>query len=96
MVKVRSCGKALVSRSSIKRFATIGLIGEPVAVPSTCSYNLPWNVNYVLLRQSSSMLVICLDNMVVLRCRSLSSSSFLCMMAITGSVGTDVNNASTS
>ena len=49
MVKVSStnlfhsdggCGdvaRALVSRSYIKRFATIGLIGEPPAVPSTCS-----------------------------------------------------------
>ena len=34
------CGdvaRALVSRSSKRRFATIGLIGEPMAVPSTCS-----------------------------------------------------------
>ena len=34
------CGdvsRALVSRSSIKRFATTGVIGEPMAVPSTCS-----------------------------------------------------------
>ena len=50
----------------------------------------------MLLRQNSSKLVICLADMVVLRCKSLSSSSFLCMMAIAGFVDTDVNNASIS
>ena len=35
----RGCGyvfMALISKSSIYRFATIGLIGEPKAAPSTC------------------------------------------------------------
>ena len=34
------CGdvaRALISKSSIKRLATIGLIGEPMAMPSVCS-----------------------------------------------------------
>ena len=29
--------RALISNSSIYKFATIGLIGEPIAAPSTCS-----------------------------------------------------------
>ena len=36
--------RALVSRSSINKLATIGLMGEPIAVPLTCSYIFPWNV----------------------------------------------------
>ena len=36
--------RALVSRSSMSKFATIGLMGEPIATPLTCSYIFPWKV----------------------------------------------------
>ena len=35
--------RALISKSSIKKFATLGLMGDPMAAPSFCSYNLSWN-----------------------------------------------------
>ena len=59
---------ALISKSSMYKFATMGLIGEPIAAPSTCSKNFPWKVKYVLLRQNSKRQVmlfrhnICLNN----------------------------------
>ena len=34
--------KAFCSKYSMYRFATIGLTGEPMAAPSTCSKNWPW------------------------------------------------------
>ena len=34
---------ALVSKSSIKRLATMGLMVDPIAAPWGCSKNLPWN-----------------------------------------------------
>ena len=46
--------RALVSKSSINIFATMGLMGDPMATPSVCSYNFPWNEKYVLVRQNSS------------------------------------------
>ena len=33
--------RALVSRSSINKFANIGLMGDPIAAPLTCSYIFP-------------------------------------------------------
>ena len=38
--QTRGCGtvvRALISNVSIYKFATIGLMGEPIAAPSTCS-----------------------------------------------------------
>ena len=38
--QARGCGavlRATISKSSIYKFATIGLIGEPIVAPSTCS-----------------------------------------------------------
>ena len=66
--------RALISRSSLNKFATMGLIGDPMAAPSFCSYNLPWNEKYVFLRQKSSRQEMCFTVMVVLRCKLLSSS----------------------
>ena len=34
---------SLISKSSIKRLATMGLMGDPIAVHCSCSKNLPWN-----------------------------------------------------
>ena len=59
--------RALISRSSTNKFATMGLIGEPMAVSSICSYNLPWKVKYVFLRQNSSKQEMCFTVMAVLR-----------------------------
>ena len=36
--------RALVSRSSINKFATIGLMGDSIAAPLTCSYIFPWKI----------------------------------------------------
>ena len=33
--------RALVSRSSVNKCATIGLMGHPIAAPLTCSYIFP-------------------------------------------------------
>ena len=35
--------RALISKSSINKFATMGLMGDPMAGPSFCSYNLSWS-----------------------------------------------------
>ena len=88
--------RALVSRSSMNKFATIGLMGDPIAAPSTCSYSLPGKVKYVVLRQNSSRQNMCSTVMAVLWCKSLSSSRCFFMMDIAGSRGTDVKSASTS
>ena len=45
--------RALVSRSSINKLATIGLMGDPIAAPLTCSNIFPWEVKYVVVRQIS-------------------------------------------
>ena len=88
--------RALISRSSMKKFATMGLIGGPKAAPSICSYILPWNAKYVFLRQNSSKQEMCFTVMAVLRCKFLSSSRCHFMMFIAGSMGTDVKSAFTS
>ena len=50
--------RAFVSRSSMNRLATMGLSGDPMAAPLTCSYIFPWNVKYVVLRQNFSKQMI--------------------------------------
>ena len=88
--------RALISRFFLNKFATMGLIGEPMTAPSICSCNLPWNVKYVFLRQNSSKLEMCFTVMVVLRCKVLSSSRCFLMMSIAGSMGREVKSAFTS
>ena len=87
---------ALVSRSSINKLATIGLMGDPIAAPLTCSNIFPWKVKYVVVRQNSKRQEIWFTVMVVLWCKFLSSSRSFLIIAIDGSIGTDVNNDSTS
>ena len=36
--------RAFCSKYSMYKLATMGLTGEPMAAPSTCSYNWPWKV----------------------------------------------------
>ena len=50
----------------------------------------------MVLRQNSSRQEICFTVIAVLWCKSLSSSGCFFMMEIAGSIGTDVNSASTS
>ena len=88
--------RAIISRSSMNKFATMGLIGDPMAAPSFCSYNLPWNTRYVFLRQNSSRQEMCFTVMVVLRCKLLSSSRSFFMMSNAGSMGMEVKRAFTS
>ena len=57
---------------------------------------LPWNWKNVVLRQTSSRLMISFTVMGVLWQSSWSCSSFLLMMLMAGSVGTDVKTAGTS
>ena len=45
--------RSLVSRSSINKLTTIGLIGDPISAPLTCSNIFPWKVKYVVVRQHS-------------------------------------------
>ena len=84
------------SKSSIKRLTTIGLIGEPIAAPSCCSYSLPWKVKYILLKQNSRRLMIWLTDMLVLCWSSPSSSNNFLMISMADCISTDVNSAFTS
>ena len=90
------CGWGFGFKIFHEKFATIGLMGDPIAAPLTCSYSLPWKVKYVVLWQNSSRQEMCLTVLAVLLCKSLSSSRCFFMMDITGSIGTDVKSASTS
>ena len=85
--------RALISRSSMNKFAAMGLIGDPIAAPSICSYNLPWNEKYVFLRQNSNKQEMCFTVMVVLRCKFLSSYRSFFMMSFAGSMGIEVKKA---
>ena len=93
---VGAVDSALISRSSMKKLATIGLMGDPIAAPSTCPKNFPWKVKYVVLRQNFRRQEIWFTVILVLRCRLLSSSSNFLIISIDGSIGTDVNRDSTS
>ena len=57
---------ALVSRSSINKLATIGLMGDLIAAPFTCSNIFPWKVKYVVVRQNSKRQKIWFTDIVVL------------------------------
>ena len=41
---VGAVARAFISRSSINRLATMGLTGDPIAAPLTCSNIFPWKV----------------------------------------------------
>ena len=88
--------RASLSKCSMYWLATMGLTSDPIAAPSTCSWNLFWNEKYVLCRQNPrSSIIFCTDNTVLLhKVSSCSNRSFMMLRA--GSVGTEVNNAVTS
>ena len=93
------CGAVLMawfSYFSIYRFATMGLIGDPMAAPSCCSKNLSWKIKYVLIRQYSSSLVMFFTDKDVLLWSSGSSSSNYLMVFMAGLMGTEVKSALTS
>ena len=97
--KMGGCGAefmALFSNSSIYKFATMGLMGDPTAAPSCCSKYLPWKIKYVLVRQNSSRLVIFFTDKDVLLWSSGSSSNSFLMVLMAGLMGTEVNSALTS
>ena len=48
---------ALVSKSSIKRLFTMGLMEDPLSVPCTCSYYLTWKRELIFLRQNFNSIV---------------------------------------
>ena len=56
----------LISKSSMQRLATIGLVGDSMAALSSCSRNLPWNRKYVFFKQNSSRLAMCSTGIYVL------------------------------
>ena len=93
---VGAVDSALISKSSMNKMATIGLMGDPIAAPFTCSKNFPWRVKYVVLRQNSNRQEIWFTVILVLWCRLVSSSSNFLIISIDGSIGTDVNKDSTS
>ena len=41
---VGAVDSALTSKFSMNRLATIGLMGDPIAAPFTCSKNFPWKI----------------------------------------------------
>ena len=86
---------ALTSKFSMYKFATIGLMGGPMAVPSTCSY-LFWKVKYVLLKQNSRRQMMFLTVIDVLCWSPGSSSRSFSMMLRAGWMGTEVKSAFTS
>ena len=78
------------------KLATMGLMRDPIAAPSTCSWNWPWKEKYVLCRQNpNDSIMFCTDNTVLL-CNEVSSSSSPCMILSAGSTGTELNIAVTS
>ena len=74
----------------------MGLTGEPMAAPSTCSKNWAWKEKYVFFRQNSNRRMMSSIPMTVLSLRvgSFTNRSFIIFK--TGSLGTDVNRADTS
>ena len=47
LLQKRGCGAVMMascSNFSMYKFATLGLMGNPIAVPSCCSLNLPWKM----------------------------------------------------
>ena len=87
--------RALDSKASIYKLATIGLTGNPMAASSICSQNGPWNPKYVLFRQNpSSCMMFCTD-IIVLCGIFMSCSSFCLIISMAGSTGTEVNSALT-
>ena len=88
--------RASLSKCSMYRLATIGLTGDPMATPSTCSQNLFWKEKYVLCRQNPrSSMTFCTDNTNLSHNVSFCSNRSLIMLRA-GSMGTEVNNAETS
>ena len=86
---------ALISKYSMKRLPAMGLMGDPVAAPCSCSKILPWNWKYMVFKQNYSRLMMCSTFMGVLVWSSGSSSNFLLMMVMADSIGTDVKSAET-
>ena len=74
----------------------MGLTGDPMVAPSTCSKNWPWKEKYVLCRQKSNKRIMSLTGNTVLYFRVLSSSNKPLILPKTGSTGTEVNKAETS
>ena len=74
----------------------MGLTGEPMAAPSTSSWNWSWKEKYVFLRKNSNRRIMSLTSITVLSLRVWSFSSRSLMMLRAGSTGTEVNRADTS
>ena len=81
---------------SMYKLATMGLTGEPMAAPSTCSQNWPRKEKYVFLRQNSKRRIMSSTSITVLSLRVLSLTNRSLMMLRAGSMGTGVNKTDTS
>ena len=88
--------RAFLSKCSMYRFATMGLTGDPIATPSTCSQNLFWKEKWVLCRQNpkSSMIFCTFSTVLSFSFSSFSNKSLIMLRA--GSIGTEVKREVTS
>ena len=73
----------------------MGLTGDPMATPSTCSYNWPWKDKYVLWRRNHNKWIMSLTGNTALSYRMLSCSNKQLIMPKAGSTRTEVNKAVT-
>ena len=90
------CGaelRAFTSNSSINRLAMEELMGEPMALPCTCSYYLHWKRKYMFLSQNSSNMMMFWMDMLVLWCSMGSCVNICCTMCMEGSTTTEVKMA---
>ena len=86
----------LVSKAPMKILAIIGEIGDPVAKPFICSYSLPLNWKYVVVKQNSSSSIMSDGDMVVRSGKDTSNRRRYSVSLITSLTGTLVNSDSTS
>ena len=88
--------RAFLSKYSMYKLVTMELTRDPIATPSTCSWNWPWKEKYVLCRQNpNKSIMFCTDNTFLLH-NEVSWPSMPCMILSAGSTSTDLNSAVTS
>ena len=87
--------RASLSKCSMYRLATMGLTGDPITTPSTCSKNSFWNEKYVLCRQNPRRPTMCCTDNTVLSCNLSSFSKRSLILFRAGSIGTEVKSAVT-
>ena len=88
--------RAFHSKYSIYKLATIGLSGEHIATPLTCSQNWPWKEKCMFMRENSNSRLMSSTGSTVLYLRVGSFSNRFLMTLRPGYTGTEVNRAVTS